>query len=60
MCHATEMGMGRPEVGMCLAYSRKRNDASKARVVKTSNLEPVDAQKAFTLTVEEIGKSGHF
>lgn len=45
---------------MCLAYSRKSNNASIARVVKMSNLEPVDAQKDFKLTAEEIGKSGHF
>lgn len=45
---------------MCLAYSRKSNDASIARVVKMSNLEPVGARKGFALTVEEIGESGHF
>lgn len=45
---------------MCLAYSRKSNNASIARVVKMNNLEPVDAQKDFKLTVEEIGKTGHF
>lgn len=43
---------------MCLAYSRKSNDASTARVVKMSNLEPVDAQKDFSLTIEETGESG--